>query len=55
MLKMWILILHQTSEQLWTEDEQANIVPGLSTFDEDSLKEVSLEGFLDTSLLILPS
>lgn len=40
MLKMWILVLHQASEQLWTEEEQARILPKISAFDEDSLQHV---------------
>jgi hypothetical protein len=38
---MWILILHQASEQLWTEDEQSDAMVKLSTFDEESIKQVS--------------
>jgi hypothetical protein len=40
MLKMWILILHQASEQLWTADEQARVLPEISTFEEADLENV---------------
>jgi hypothetical protein len=40
---MWILILHQASEQLWTEDEQADVMVKLSTFDEDSIKQACVD------------
>lgn len=41
MLKLWILVLHQASEQLWTEEEQKTVMGQLSTFDEAELAHVS--------------
>jgi hypothetical protein len=40
MLKMWILVLHQASEQLWTEEEQQTILPKLCTFEEAEIESV---------------
>lgn len=41
MLKMWILVLHQASEQLWTKEDQKGIMVELSTFHEEDLEQVS--------------
>jgi hypothetical protein len=52
MLKMWILVLHQASEQLWTEEEQKTVMGPISTFNEVDLAEVSLR-FLASSVHFL--
>ncbi|KAG8813791.1 hypothetical protein FRC17_001430, partial [Serendipita sp. 399] len=41
MLQLWILILHQTSEQLWTEEEQTTIRPKLLAFSDEALQELT--------------
>ncbi|KAG9029127.1 hypothetical protein FS842_004654 [Serendipita sp. 407] len=41
MLQLWILVLHQTSEQLWTEEEQVTVRPKLLTFSDEALQELT--------------
>lgn len=41
MLQLWILILHESSEQLWTEEEQTTVLSKLRTFNEADLQQLT--------------